>query len=169
MNENTAGQETGTDTPEVDTPPAPDASDTPEAKALPSALDALDNLLDATLDDLEDLPEFTPFKPGAHKVTASFEEKEKAAAKRVAAGGTEYTPLELAVTGKNKLIWEGQFSLQLPVLKEKKGSNPAKYYLYTETVRGIPGCSKFTVNLEKKHPAHLGQLLKKIRDNQPKL
>jgi len=46
---------------------------TPE---VPSQLDGLDNLLDATLDDLEDLPEFTPFKPGAHKVTASFEEKE---------------------------------------------------------------------------------------------
>jgi len=44
--------------------------------ALPENLDSLDNLLDATLDDLEDLPEFTPFKPGAHRVTASFEEKE---------------------------------------------------------------------------------------------
>lgn len=51
---------------------------TPEAPVvaeLPEALNALDNLLDATLDDLEDLPEFTPFKPGAHKVMASFEEK----------------------------------------------------------------------------------------------
>ena len=36
----------------------------------------LDSLLDATLDDLEDLPSFQPFSPGAHKVTASFEEKE---------------------------------------------------------------------------------------------
>ena len=55
----------------VDTP-------TPEVEVAdaPSALDSLDNLLDATLDDLEDLPEFTPFKPGAHRVTATFEEKE---------------------------------------------------------------------------------------------
>jgi len=54
--------------------------ETPQPEApvaeLPEALDSLDNLLDATLDDLEDLPEFTPFKPGAHKVTATFEEKE---------------------------------------------------------------------------------------------
>ena len=36
----------------------------------------LDNLLDATLDDLEDLPSFTPFPPGAHRVLASFSAKE---------------------------------------------------------------------------------------------
>lgn len=36
----------------------------------------LDNLLDSTLDDLEDLPSFTPFPIGAHKVLASFEPKE---------------------------------------------------------------------------------------------
>ncbi len=35
----------------------------------------IDDLLDATLDDLEDLPEFKPFPPGAHKVEASFELK----------------------------------------------------------------------------------------------
>lgn len=34
------------------------------------------DLLDADLDDLEDLPEFKPFEPGAHKVLATFEEKE---------------------------------------------------------------------------------------------
>jgi hypothetical protein len=32
----------------------------------------LDNLLDATLDDLKDLPSFTPYAAGAHKVLASF-------------------------------------------------------------------------------------------------
>jgi len=32
----------------------------------------LDDLLDTTLDDLEDLPEFKPFIPGAHKVQATF-------------------------------------------------------------------------------------------------
>lgn len=36
----------------------------------------LDNLLDATLDDLEDLPSFAPFSAGAHKVLASFSTKE---------------------------------------------------------------------------------------------
>lgn len=36
----------------------------------------LDNLLDSTLDDLEDLPSFAPFSAGAHKVLATFGTKE---------------------------------------------------------------------------------------------
>ena len=36
----------------------------------------LDNLLDATLDDLEDLPSFAAFPPGAWKVNATLESKE---------------------------------------------------------------------------------------------
>lgn len=36
----------------------------------------IDALLDSTLDDLEDLPEFKPFTPGAHKVLATMELKE---------------------------------------------------------------------------------------------
>lgn len=35
-------------------------------------LDNLDQILDATLDDLDDLPEFKPFPAGGHKVLASF-------------------------------------------------------------------------------------------------
>ena len=35
-----------------------------------------DNLLDATLDDLEDLPEFAVFPPGAHRCLATLELKE---------------------------------------------------------------------------------------------
>lgn len=38
--------------------------------------DSLDQLLDATLDDLDDLPSFQPFAPGAHKVLATFGTKE---------------------------------------------------------------------------------------------
>ena len=41
-----------------------------------NALDSMSDLLDATLDDLEDLPEFKPFNPGAHKCSATFAEKE---------------------------------------------------------------------------------------------
>jgi len=36
----------------------------------------LDQLLDTTLDDIDDLPTFTPYPPGAHQVLASFELKE---------------------------------------------------------------------------------------------
>ena len=32
----------------------------------------LDNILDGTLDDIADLPEFKNFPPGTHRVTASF-------------------------------------------------------------------------------------------------
>ena len=35
----------------------------------------IDNILDGTLDDLADLPEFKPFPPGAHRVLASMELK----------------------------------------------------------------------------------------------
>ena len=37
--------------------------------------DILSGLLDSTLDDLADLPEFKTFQPGAHKVTINWEEK----------------------------------------------------------------------------------------------
>ena len=39
------------------------------------SLDQMSDLLDAKLDDLEDLPEFKPFNPGAHKLLATFSEK----------------------------------------------------------------------------------------------
>jgi hypothetical protein len=35
----------------------------------------LDALLEGTLDDLKDLPEFKPFPPGVHKVTVTSEQK----------------------------------------------------------------------------------------------
>jgi hypothetical protein len=40
------------------------------------SLNNLDSLLDATLDDLADLPSFKPFPVGAHKALASFDTKE---------------------------------------------------------------------------------------------
>lgn len=36
----------------------------------------LDNLLDSTLDNLADLPEFSIYPAGAHRVTVEFEQKE---------------------------------------------------------------------------------------------
>lgn len=36
----------------------------------------IDNLLDSTLDDLDDLPEFKNFNPGVHRVLATFTIKE---------------------------------------------------------------------------------------------
>lgn len=36
---------------------------------------SMDDLLDGTLDDLADMPEFKPFAPGAHKMKLNFEQK----------------------------------------------------------------------------------------------
>jgi hypothetical protein len=36
----------------------------------------IDNLLDATLDDIADLPEFKPYPAGVHRVLVTFETKE---------------------------------------------------------------------------------------------
>lgn len=36
----------------------------------------MDSLLDTTLDDLEDLPEFKVFQPGGHKLSVTFSQKE---------------------------------------------------------------------------------------------
>lgn len=38
--------------------------------------DLLDSILDSTLDDLADMPEFKPFVAGAHKVVITFKAKE---------------------------------------------------------------------------------------------
>lgn len=40
-------------------------------------MSALDNILDATLDDLADMPSIVPFPNGAHKVTLNFTVDEK--------------------------------------------------------------------------------------------
>ena len=36
---------------------------------------SIDSILDSTLDDLADMPEFKPFPAGAHKCTFDFEAK----------------------------------------------------------------------------------------------
>lgn len=54
------------------------------------------SLLDATLDDLDDLPSFTPFPPGAHKVTATFEEKNINGKEAIELNFTMLETLELA-------------------------------------------------------------------------
>jgi len=55
-----------------------------------------DDLLDSTLDDLEDLPEFKPFPPGAHRVSVSMELKEVSDKKCVEMSLTHIETLELS-------------------------------------------------------------------------
>jgi len=67
----------------------------------------IDSLLDSTLDDLEDLPEFKPFPPGAHQVSISLELKkinDKDAVEMTLKG---IATLELVEPTKDEPIKEG--------------------------------------------------------------
>lgn len=92
----------------------------------------LDNLLDATLDDLEDLPSFTPFPRGAHRVLASFEEKEINGAQCVELNLTmietiEYSdPLTAEELAKGKGTKEGDTCNTMYQLANKYGSGHFK-------------------------------------------
>jgi len=65
----------------------------------------LDSLLDANLDDLEDLPEFKPFAPGAHRCLLSLDKKTIAGHPAVEASFTLIETIELSnsqdVAGKD--------------------------------------------------------------------
>ena len=56
----------------------------------------LDNLLDATLDDLEDLPTYNTYPPGAHKVTATLESKNVSGKDAIELSFKYLEPIELA-------------------------------------------------------------------------
>lgn len=100
---------------------------------------------------------------------SSFEDKEKAAAKKLSESLPDEAPLELDITGSSKKLWQAQASMILPVIREKKGKKPAEYYLHLSSAKGIQGCSRFNGGLESKQPANLGKLLEAIKANQPKL
>jgi hypothetical protein len=55
----------------------------------------IDNLLDGTLDDLADLPEFKPFPPGLHLCTVKMEVKE--------IGDKKHKAVEVSLTAKETL------------------------------------------------------------------
>lgn len=114
-------------------------------------MDSLDSILDGTLDDLADLPEFKPYPIGTHKVTIHWGQKDinKKPAVELKFKGLE--TLELAnkeVTetnkpiaagdetnvlfifrnndgGKNEIA-EGKFKELMVTLKEKFGGNNPK-------------------------------------------
>jgi hypothetical protein len=101
-------------------------------------MDALDTLLDGTLDDLADLPEFKPFPPGAHRCTVIFIRKEinkhpsvevglKAIETVELANPTEDTPLTAGAEASvaymlDNEIGQGQFK-ELMKAFAKEGEN----------------------------------------------
>jgi hypothetical protein len=101
--------------------------------------------------------------------TATFDDRQKAAAKKVATSLPDDAPLTLAVTGKGGEAWKANGSMILPVVRERKGKKDPTYFLHTQSTQYIQGCSRFLRGLEPKMPAHLGKLIEAIKANQPKL
>lgn len=80
---------------------------------------------------------------------------------------------KLDITGKSAGLYKGGGSWILPVIKETKkqpGKDPVdEYYIYLGGAKGIEGGVRLGKFLEKKQPANLGKLLKKLKECQPKL
>lgn len=88
----------------------------------------VDDLLDATLDDLEDLPEFKPFPPGVHSVIASLELKEVSDKQAVELSFKGKETLEL-VDSNHEPIKEGDEASVLFMLDNEFGRGNMKKLL----------------------------------------
>ena len=104
---------------------------------------SIDDLLDATLDDLEDLPEFKPFPVGAHKVLISLELKEINSKQGVELEMKAIETLELA-TATDTPLAEGDTTSTVFFLDNefgrgalKKVSIPLAEALGTSTIREL--------------------------------
>lgn len=89
----------------------------------------IDDLLDATLDDLEDLPEFKPFPPGVHAAlaTLSIKEVNDKQAVELALKGQE--TLELSEPSKDTPIQAGHETSVLFKLNNEFGRGNMKKLL----------------------------------------
>lgn len=83
-------------------------------------------LLDSTLDDLEDLPEFKPFPPGAHRARASLALKEVSGAQCVELSLKGLETMELAEPTKDVPIKEGDTASVLFMLNNEFGRGAFK-------------------------------------------
>lgn len=104
----------------------------------------IDNLLDATLDDLEDLPEFKAFPPGAHRCQATLAIKEVNDAQCIELSLKGIETLELTEPTKDTPIKAGDISSVLFKLDNefgrgnlKKVAKPLAEALGTKTTREL--------------------------------
>ena len=104
----------------------------------------LNSLLDGTLDDIADLPEFKPFPPGAHKVLISLDLKEINKKPCVEMSLKAMGTLELADPTKSEPIKEGDEASVLYFLDNefglgnlKKDCKPIGIALGTDVLREI--------------------------------
>lgn len=79
----------------------------------------IDNLLDGTLDDLADLPEFKPFPVGSHKVTIKMEVKKVGNDTAVEVGMTAIETLELPAGSEEAPLQPGDNTNVLYFLTHK--------------------------------------------------
>jgi len=113
----------------------------------------VDNLLDATLDDLEDLPTFEPFSAGAHRCSATMELKEINGNKAVELSLKGLETIELSDPTSGKAIKEGDTSSVLFMLNNefglgnlKKVATPISVALGTVSIRDtIDACKDVEV------------------------
>ena len=91
--------------------------------------DAISNLLDATLDDLADMPEFKPFPNGAHKATIEFIEKVVNKKDSVEVKFTAIETIELADPVNDKPLEKGATASVLCQLHNEMGQGSLKEIL----------------------------------------
>jgi len=86
----------------------------------------IDNLLDATLDDLEDLPSFQPFPAGVHKVLASLNMADINGNQAVELSLKGMETLELVDAANTVAIKEGDSSNTIFMLNNEYGRGNLK-------------------------------------------
>ena len=89
----------------------------------------IDNLLDSTLDDLEDLPSFANYPPGVHKVLASLGMKEINDKKAVELSLKGIETIELVDAAGTEAIKAGDESSMLFMLDNEFGRGKLKAVL----------------------------------------
>lgn len=84
---------------------------------------SIDSLLDGTLDDLADVPEFKPFPMGAHKVTIKWDIKEINSQPAIELSLTAVETIELTNPETDKPVAAGDTTNVMFMLKKKDGTN----------------------------------------------
>jgi hypothetical protein len=94
-----------------------------------SKFESVEDLLDGTLDDIDDLPEFKPFPAGSHMVKASLEIKEVNGKQCVELSMTAMETLELSNPATDELLKEGDQTSVLFMLDNEFGQGKMKKIL----------------------------------------
>jgi hypothetical protein len=94
-----------------------------------SKFESVEDLLDGTLDDIDDLPEFKPFPPGSHAVKATLTIKEVNGKQAVELAMTAIATLELSNSAADEPLKEGDQTSVLFMLDNEFGQGKMKKIL----------------------------------------